>query len=58
MDRTSDARDLDTAKKNAAPRAWSASLREGFNLAADYALAITITLVMLFVFASYVELGV
>ena len=58
MDRTTDAIVLDTAKKNTAPRARSASRRESFDLAVDYALAAAFTLVILFVFASYFELGV
>ena len=58
MDRTIDAIVLDAAKKNAAPRARSASLREGFNSAADYALATVFTLLLLVVFTRYFELGI
>ena len=58
MDRTTDAIVLDTAKKNATPRARSASLHEGFDWAADYALTTVFTLMMLVIFASYFELGV
>ena len=59
MDRTIDAIVLDTAKKNAAPRARSASLREDFDMAAaNYAAATVSTLLMLLVVARYFELGV
>ena len=58
MDRTIDAIVLDAAKKNAAPRARSASLRDAILAAANCALVTGFSLLMLLVVARYFELGV
>ena len=58
MDRTTDATVLDAAKKNAAPRARSASLGDAPILAAaNCALVTVFSLLMLLVIARYFELG-